>query len=55
MRPFPAFIVPLLFSLLLPLLAGCHSPTPQDAIELRTYDVPKGTASALVKTITSVM
>ena len=53
MRPVQAFIASLLFSLLL--LAGCRSPTPQDAIELRTYDVPKGTASALVKTITSVM
>ena len=59
MRPFPAFIAPpvlslaLLFSLLL--LAGCHSQTPPEAMELRTYEVPKGTSGALVKTITSVM
>ncbi len=37
------------------LLAGCRSPPHEETIELRTYDVPKGTAGTLVTTIKDVM
>jgi hypothetical protein len=47
---------PMLAALLLPLaLAACRSSPHEDAIELRTYDVPKGTASSLVTTFKDVM
>jgi hypothetical protein len=36
-------------------LAGCRPPPRDQNIELRLYDVPKGTASALVTTIKDVM
>jgi hypothetical protein len=38
-------------------LAACHSPPPphEDALELRTYDVPKGTGSSLVATFKDVL
>jgi hypothetical protein len=44
-----------LFAALPLLLAACHSPPREDAIELRTYDVPKGTASSLVTTMKDVL
>lgn len=51
MRPFQAFA-----AIALPVvLAACHSPPREEAVELRTYDVPKGTASSLVTTIKDVM
>jgi hypothetical protein len=52
MRPFQAFA-----AVALPLvLAACHSAPPrEDVIELRTYDVPKGTASSIVTTLKVVM
>lgn len=36
-------------------LTACHSATHDDVIELRTYDVPKGTAGELVNTIKDVL
>ena len=36
-------------------LAACHSPPHEDVIELRMYDVPKGTASSLMTTMKDVM
>jgi hypothetical protein len=46
----------MLAALALPLaLAACRSPPHEEAIELRTYDVPRGTASSLVTTIKDVM
>jgi hypothetical protein len=51
MRPFQVFA-----ALVLPaVLAACHSSPRDEVIELRTYDVPKGTASSLVTTIKDVM
>jgi hypothetical protein len=54
MRHLRAFLG-LAFVLALPLLAACH-PAPRDeAVELRTYDVPKGTASSLLTTFKDIM
>lgn len=36
-------------------LAACHSPPREEALELRTYDIPKGTGSSLVTTFKDVM
>src|SRR4051812_35080220 len=36
-------------------LAACHSPPREEVMELRTYDVPKGTGSSLVATFKNVM
>jgi hypothetical protein len=41
--------------LLVALVAACHSPPREDAVELRTYDVPKGTASSLFATMKDVL
>ena len=52
----PLFTVARFVALLaLPLLTACRSPAHDEAIELRTYDVPKGTARSLVATIKDVM
>jgi hypothetical protein len=36
-------------------LAACHSPPPSEAMELRTYDIPKGSATSLLYTFKDVM
>ena len=54
MRPLP-ILTKLASCALLMLLAACHSPPHDEAIELRTYDVPKGTASLLVSAFKDVM
>jgi hypothetical protein len=45
----------LALALCIPFLGGCRTPPHEENIELRTYDVPKGTASTLVTTIKDVM
>jgi hypothetical protein len=45
--------------LMLPALAlvlhACHSPPPSETMELRTYDIPKGSATSLLYTFKDVM
>jgi len=54
MRPLQ-ILAKLAFLGLFMLVAACHSQPHDEAIELRTYDVPKGTASLLVSACEKVM